>query len=260
MTFTKIAAGLIGSLSLVAAAQSAELWALSDNNQLARIDTDTKKVTGTWDVKNVEGGALRGIDVRPTDKKLYALGQNNVLYTIDPATATATAGKTLSQPLPGTGTAVVDFNPMADRLRLIAPDGTNFRVNVDTGEVVVDKPLNYAADGQWAGKTPKVVAGAYTNSYAGTKATQLFDIDAASANLMLQAPPNDGTLVARGMIAKKIKTAAFDIWSDGQGANRAFLMIDGTLHTLDLDTGKPTEVGKVKGLPKQVIDIAVPAM
>jgi len=257
MKFTLIAAALAGSLTLGAAANAAELWALSGDNKLARFDTNSKKVVGTWDIKGTKS-TLRGIDVRPANGKVYAVGNDNVIYTIDTATAMATAGPQLSQELPGKDWAVVDFNPVADRLRLIAPDGTNFRVNVDTGEVALDKPLNYAADGQWAGKTPKVVAGAYTNSFAGTKATQLFDIDANSGHLLLQAPPNDGTLVGKGQIVKKLSHGAFDIWSDGKGGNQAFLLIDGTLHTVDLETGKPTEVGKIKGLPKKVIDIAVP--
>jgi len=257
MKFTMIAAGLIASFSMAGAAQAADLWALSGSNKLAKIDTVAKKVTGTWDIKNVKT-SLRGIDVRPSNGKLYAVGDDNVLYTIDPSTATATAGAKLNQALPGKGSAVVDFNPVADRLRLIAADGTNFRVNVDTGEVVLDKALNYAADGAYAGKTPKVVAGAYTNSYAGTKATQLFDLDAATGQLLLQAPPNDGTLVAKGEIVKKLSKPAFDIVSDGKGGNQAYLLLDGALHTVDLETGKPTLVGKISGLPKGVIDLAAP--
>lgn len=256
MMITKIAAGLIATVGFVATTSAADLWALSDDNKIAKFSTESKKVLGTWDLKGVDS-PIRGFDVRPADGKLYAVGEDNVLYTIDPNTATATAGAKLSQALPGKGWAVVDFNPVADRLRLIAPDGTNFRVNVETGEVVVDKPLNYAADGQLKG-TPKVVAGAYTNSYKGTKETQLFNIDGASGQLVLQAPPNDGTLVAKGEVAKDIDYAAFDIWSDGKGGNQAFLLIDGVLHTLDHTNGKTTEVGKIGGLPKKVIDIAVP--
>lgn len=247
----------LAAASTMAGASAAEIWALSADNQLAAIDTDAKKVTGTWEVKGADT-ALRGIDVRPANGKLYAVGEDNVLYTIDPKTAQASAGAKLSQALPGKAWAVVSFNPVADRLRLIAPDGTNFRVNVDTGEVVVDKKLSYAADGAYQGKTPEIVAGAYTNSYAGTKETALYDIDAATGRLFHQAPPNDGILVDKGELAKKVKHAAFDIWSDGKGGNTAFVLIDGKLHTVALPQATTTEIGDIDGLPKKVIDIAVP--
>ena len=35
-----------------------------------------------------------------------------------------------------------------------------------------------------AGKTPRVVAGAYTNSFKDTKATALYNIDAATGSLV----------------------------------------------------------------------------
>lgn len=248
------AAALVSGMS---AASAAELWALTADNKLVKFDTEAKKATGTWDVKGTDT-TLRGMDIRPANGQLYALGEDDVLYTIDPASATAKAGPKLSASLPGDGWAVASFNPVADRFRLIAPDGTNFRVNVETGEVVTDKPLVYAQDSEWAGKKPEVVAGAYTNSYAGTKATQLFDIDAASGALLLQDPPNDGVLKTRGKIKDDIDVAAFDIWSDGKGANTAFLLVDGELHTVDLESGKPTSIGKIDGLPDNVIDIAVP--
>ncbi|MBU4609061.1 DUF4394 domain-containing protein [Achromobacter sp. GG226] len=250
------AAALVSGIS---AASAAELWALTADNQLVKFDTDAKKTTGTWKVKGTDT-TLRGMDIRPANGQLYALGEDNVLYTIDPATATAKPGAKLSEALPGTGWALASFNPVADRFRLIAADGTNFRVNVESGEVVKDKTLSYAPDSEWKDKTPKVVAGAYTNSYAGTKATQLLNVDANSGALLLQDPPNDGILKTRGKIKDGITSAAFDIWSDGKGGNTAFLLTGGELHTVDLETGKPTSVGKIEGMPSNVIDIAVPRM
>ena len=46
--------------------------------------------------------------------------------------------------------------------------------------------MAYAADGAYAGQTAQVVAGAYTNSYAGTETTELFTVDLATGMLMLQ--------------------------------------------------------------------------
>ena len=67
--------------------------------------------------------------------------------------------------------ATVDFNPVADRLRVIGSDGTSLRVNVDDGKVIKDGSLKYADTDANKGKTPKIMAGAYTNSVKGTKET-----------------------------------------------------------------------------------------
>ena len=64
-------------------------------------------------------------------------------------------------------TATVDFNPVADRLRVMGSDGTSLRVNVDDGKVTVDGSHKYKEGDANAGKTPKVVAGAYTQFVEG---------------------------------------------------------------------------------------------
>lgn len=55
--------------------------------------------------------------------------------------------------------ATVDFNPVADRLRIIGSNGINLRANVDDGKVTKDGELRFAESDQMKGKTPKVVAG-----------------------------------------------------------------------------------------------------
>ena len=70
-------------------------------------------------------------------------------------------------------------------------DGTSLRVNVDDGKATVDGPLKFKDGDAQAGKTPKVVAGAYTNSSNPKPgATALYDID-EGGHLLSQAPPND---------------------------------------------------------------------
>ena len=110
------------------------------------------------------------------------------------------------------------------------------------------------------GEKPNVVAGAYTNSFKGTKETALYDIDATIGALLKQAPPNDGVLNAVGKLGVKFETAAFDIWSDGQGKNEAWLMAGDWLHSVDLATGKATPAVQIKGV-SGIRDIAIlPAM
>src|SRR3712207_993674 len=101
--------------------------------------------------------------------------------------------------LPPDSMATVDFNPAADRLRIIGSDGTNLRANVDDGKVTKDGQLKFADGDMHKGKVPRVVAGAYTNSVKGAKETALFDLD-ASGVLVKQAPPNDGILNSVGTI------------------------------------------------------------
>jgi len=244
------------TLSLAAGtASAATLLALAADGQLFKIDSSSQTITATLTTDSPS--PLRGIDVRPANGMLYGLGSDNRLYTLDLNTGATSQVARLATPLPGSGQAVVDFNPVADRLRLLAADGTSLRVNVDSGEVVVDGSVAYAADGPYAGKSAQVVAGAYSDAYAGTESTALYNIDLATSSLMLQNPPNDGVQQAVGKIVEGLQAAALDIASDGQGGNTAYLLTGTTLHTLDLATGKPTTLGEIADLPATIIDIAV---
>ena len=168
----------------------------------------------------------------------------------------------LSEKLPDGAMFSVDFNPAADRMRVIGSDGTSLRVNVDDGKATVDGKLKYAESDAAKGAVPKVTAVAYTNSFAGTKETALYDIDAMAGALVKQAPPNDGILNTVGKLGVKIDGAvAFDIWSDGKGGNTAWLVSGNTLHSVDLATGTAKAMGAISGLKGRTMDIAIlPAM
>jgi hypothetical protein len=242
-----------------AAAPAAEVAALSGGNTISIVDTSAKKAVKSWRIQGI-GGKVVGIDVRPADGQLYALAADGGVFTVDLKTGKAAMKSKLDTMLkPGTW-ATVDFNPAADRLRIIGNDGMNLRANVDDGKVVVDGMLKFAATDMHKGETPNVVAGAYSNSYKGTKETALYDVDATIGALLKQAPPNDGVLNAVGKLGVKFTTAAFDIWSDGNGRNEAWLMAGDWLHRVDLATGKATPAVQIKGV-SGVRDIAIlPAM
>ena len=76
--------------------------------------------------------AVVGIDFRVQDEMLYGVGNGGGVYTIDPQTAAATFVNALTVPLDGT-TFGVDFNPAADRLRIISDTGQNLAHNVNDG-------------------------------------------------------------------------------------------------------------------------------
>jgi hypothetical protein len=249
------AAVLIGSV----AAQAAEVAAPTGDNTVSIVDTGKKAVTKTWKIEGVAGKVL-GIDVRPADNMLYAVGADGGIYTVDLKTGKATMKSKLEKNVDAKTMVTVDFNPVADRLRLMSNDGTSLRVNVDDGKVVTDGSHKFAETDMHKGEKPNVIAGAYSNSVKGTKETALYDIDGTIGALLKQAPPNDGVLNAIGKLGVKATTVAFDIWSDGNGKNEAWLMAGDWLHSVDLATGKATPSVQIKGV-SGVRDIAIlPAM
>ncbi len=250
------AAAVLGFSLLAGAAEAATITALTSDDRLISIDTATYKASPAVKVSGIEGRLL-GIDVRPKDKKLYGITDSDVIYTIDPRTGMASRVAKLSIAFAHGGRAVVDFNPQADRLRLLGSSGISYRVNVETGAVILDGMLKYGANDPSAGRQPFVTAGAYTNSMADAKGTELIDLDTAADTLVLQSPPNDGVLQTRGRVGADLdSSAAFDILLDEKDDNIGFVLSKGVLHTIDLDSGRLTRKGAVSGLPA-VIDIAV---
>jgi hypothetical protein len=255
-----VAVAALATSAVSSASQAAMLAALQDGKSIVWIDTDQKKVTGS--VKLDGGASLIGFDVRPSDGKLYGVTPDGVIVTIDVKTGKWEKKSQISEALPKMATFAVDFNPVADRMRILSSTGMSLRINVEDGKATVDGALKYAEADANKGKQPKVTAGAYSNSYAGTKETALYDIDAANGTFVRQAPPNDGTLNTIGKPGANIDgDIAFDIWSDGKGGNTGWLLAGGTLYMVDIAAGTTTSVGKISGLKGKIGDIAVlPAM
>lgn len=256
-TTLKIALAATALLGAAPIAQAATLVGLTADNRLVRIDSTTRRATAPVAVRGADG-ALIGIDMRPADGKLYGITANNQIVTIDPATGQATQVARLSEAFAGGGRVTLDFNPVADRIRLMGMNGTSFRIHPDTGAVTRDGSLKYAAGTPLAETMPRVTAGAYLNSVAGATATVLYTIDTSLSQLNVQMPPNDGVQVVRGPIGTGLPAGVgFDILTEGT-TNTAFLLAAGTLHTVNLETGAPTVLGPVTGLPAaEITDIAV---
>jgi Domain of unknown function (DUF4394) len=252
-------AALVAGIS-ASSASAATLAALADGTTILRIDTDMKKVTGS--VAIAGNATLVGIDVRPADGKLYGVTRDGAIVIVDASTGKWDKKSQLSEKLPEGATISVDFNPVADRMRILTSTGMSLRVNVDDGKAVVDGSLKYAETDSKKGKAPKVTAAGYSNSFAGTKETALYDIDASEGTLLKQAPPNDGIVSTIGTLGVKTDgPIAFDIWSDGKGANVGWLLAGGNLHSVDLVSGAAKSVGSIQGMKGNVTDIAImPAM
>ena len=218
----------------------------------------------------VTGLPLVGMDFRPATGVLYALGYDNVgsaqLYTVNQTTGVATAVAAPFALVLGGATDRIgfDFNPAADRIRVVSTTGANVRLNPITGGLAVtDTNLTYAAGDANAGTTPRVGSGAYTNSVSGAAPlnTLLYDLDelnngnTSSGFLTTQNPPNSGFLNTVGPLLLGAFTVGlarnFDLdiyFNPTTGQNVAYLEevnVNGgsNLYTLNLETGQATLVG-----------------
>jgi len=209
--------------------------------------------------------ALIGIDYRVQDGQLYGVGNAGGVYTLSTGNAAATLVNRLTIALEGTSFGV-DFNPVADRLRVISNTGQNLRHNVNAGGVtLLDGTLTYTAPAPAVG----VIGAAYTNNdLDANTATTLFDLDSTLDQIVLQVPANAGTLSPTGKLTVDIEgPVGFDIYSTVRRGATVHLQALATLATpvngfvglysIQLLTGKATLRGAVKS-PSPVIDIAIP--
>ena len=200
---------------------------------------------------------LIGIDFRVQDKKMYGVGDRGGVYVIDTRNAAAMKVSQLSVSLAGTSFGV-DFNPAADRLRIVSDTGQNLRHNVNTGGVTaVDDLLDYPVPTvlNSVGPTAMGVTGsAYTNNDLDpSTATTLYALDSNLDQVDIQSPPNDGTLAATGKLGVDAAiSVGFDIYStirDGITVNVQSLaslqMASGAsnFYSINLPTGKATSRG-----------------
>ncbi|MEV7645274.1 DUF4394 domain-containing protein [Streptomyces rubiginosohelvolus] len=222
--------------------------------------TDIGRVSGLrGDTKVV------GIDFRVQNEKLYGVGDRGGVYTLNTANARATKVSQLTVALAGRQFGV-DFNPAANRLRVISNTGQNLRHNIDDSAA----PLGTTTDGTLTNPTtsPTTAAGvtgaAYTNNdLNAATATTLFDIDTMADRVSLQSPANAGTLAPTGNLGVNAgPDAGFDIYfSPKRGTNRGFATLNtgGTarLYEVDVLTGAARDLGAFSQR-RQVTDLALP--
>jgi Domain of unknown function (DUF4394) len=214
---------------------------------------------------------LVGIDFRVQDGQLYGLGDHGGIYTIDTGTAQAFKVTDLTVDLDGASFGV-DFNPAADALRVVSDTGQNLRHPFSGPlqfQTQTDMPLSYTPGTNATG----VAGAAYTNNdLDASTGTTLFDIDTTLDQVALQSPPNNGSLVATGLLTVDADTTVgFDNYTrlrDGVAvANNAFatLVVDGTtgFYRVNLLAGTAILIDTFSGdltddFGDPVTDIAIP--
>jgi len=272
-----VAAAAIGQALLSTSAFAGEpAVGLTDANQLVFFDTDTPgtiiRTIAVTGLQPTEG--LVAIDFRPgggTDalaRQLYALSAQSRVYTINltsgtadlvPGTSSPPAGATGTNPftpLLASPVAGLDFNPQADRLRVLTDAEQNLRL--------VPLPISTFTDTALTGNG-EAAAAAYTENYPAARATTLFAIDAGTDTLIRQGVAGGGNVPAtdgpNGGVGTTIGSGlGFDTAGPATsldisaGGGRAFAGLTAppalgatTLHTIDLTTGTATAAGAIGG-------------
>lgn len=249
-----LAFACVATFASAAAAQAQTGYGVNSNGTLFSFDVNN---AGTVNIVTTLPFVPEAIDFRPGTSTLYAIdvgAETTQLYTVNIQTGgvTPVGDGFPSQVINGAGsysllgaTIGFDFNPrtlQADgsvRIRVVASNGTNLRLNSDTGGVAaVDTPLDYPAADPNAAATPMVDGAAYTNSARSTTAaagaTTLYVMDFGTDDLATQNPPNAGQLNTVGPFGGSVNADSgigFDIVTDpastddGIGGDRAYAVL-----------------------------------
>jgi hypothetical protein len=240
-----------------------ELVAVTQFNRLISFNRGApqKLCTGPTNITGLQAGDnVLGVDVRPRDGLLYALGTSSTrLYTISTTPGTGFASATMGPVLQPAGGSIFnglsgndfgfDFNPMADRLRVVSNTGQNLSIDVDMGLVTSQSTLNPGL--------PGVTAAAYSGNVVNSSATTLYVIDTSNEGLLTQGVPTttpaNGTLTRIGNLGTADITGSngFDISGRDGSAVAAFTLASDTgssdLFNINIGSGLATRVNTIGG-------------
>lgn len=254
MKSLSVTAALIGALAAPVAADTA--IGLAGDRTLVMIDLGSGQVTGMREL-DMQGRML-GVDYRPATDSLIGVTDTFEVVEIDPETGALSVIVQMDTEMAiADGAAViVDINPAADALRFMSGT-TNHRINLGSGAVMVDGSLTFT-DGTEG--SPMVGGTAYSNSFGRPEGTVMYNIDAALGALLVQTAPNAGDNEVIGSLGVMLDgPIAFDIVTDADGNNTAWLAANGGLHTVSLADGSVTGSWQIAGLDVTLRDMTVMA-
>jgi hypothetical protein len=241
---------------------------LTDDQTLVTFASDNPtRVRTAGRIRGLAGDRrLVGIDCRVSNSKAYGVGDRGGIYTLSLLDATATKVSRLTIALEGRAFDV-DFNPAANRLRVISDSGQNLRHNLDDptgtpppGVTVADTALTIPPATQPA--TGISGAAYYNNDLDPATATTLFTLDPGRDQVAIQSPANAGLLAPTGTVGVDADgDACFDIHYSADGAaadgrGLAALKVNGSyrMYRVDLLTGKARLLGAFPA-HRQVTDL-----
>jgi hypothetical protein len=232
------------------------VFAVTEGQALIRFNAGTpRRIELRRPISGLAAGeTLVGIDFRVARGVLYGLSSAGRLVTLDTASGAARAvGSAPPVALQGTRFGV-DFNPVADRVRVVSDSGQNLRFHPDTGALAAtDPPLAPLADGAPA---PRIAGAGYTYNKDNDRLTTNYALDIGRGWLVTQGSvegrepvvsPNTGRIGDVGALGTgPVDDADFDIADIGNVALAALRQGGRTrLHLIDLASGRATLLGTV---------------
>jgi Domain of unknown function (DUF4394) len=248
-----------------------DIVGLTNDNKLVQFSSNKPSPRETGTIRGLAGGDTRlvGIDYRVQDSKLYGVGDKGGLYILETNGQATSVGR-LTIALQGTNFGV-DFNPVANALRVVSDTGQNLRqpfAATPLPATVADIQLSYPPVPPATQPVPAatgITGAAYTNNDTDpSTATTLYDLDTTLDQIVIQSPANTGQLAATGKLTVDVDTnAGFDIYSVVRGGSTtgltafATLQVGGQygLYRITLFSGKAELVG---ALDRNVVDLAIP--
>ena len=246
------------------APRGAVIYALDNGNRLLMFGTEsTDSISRLVEVSGLPIlRRLIAIDFRPSNGKLYGVGNDSRLYTVDTLTGAATpVGQPFSPSIISSFDIHfgMDFEPATGRIRLISSElGVNWSINPDDGTATTGESPHYAAgdphEGQPAhigGLTfvpaslfPSISAVGLSLSRGGSGLCEdvLMAMDTELGQLITACDADSGDFSSLGPIPGIESLACVEldysgpgggIWATGQRINGAF----NSLGTVDPESG-----------------------
>jgi hypothetical protein len=278
------------------------IFGLSSDNSIYVLRPSATQWVRLGRVDNVRGGNMVGIDFRAADNTsniLYGVTDIGDVYKVNLATNpfTVTPISTMATKFTGGFSGLMDFNPVANALRVIGANDQNLAVvngadgsNLST--TVAQTKLTYAAGDPAAGQDPEISGGAYSNNFVGATSTIFYMVDHARDTLVtISTLTATGSSNTAGGVLKTIgsfvdtagnplnmsPTTDFDIYTDSTGRNflvgqttRLLFSIDLSTVNINLPVGQTQRVVVRRGVPSNqlgvgdtrisggIFDIAIP--
>src|SRR5262245_24314453 len=275
--------GLMGRSSVTATQNivlpKANIYGLTTDNTFYVLTPGATSFTkfGRINPNQIGGQNLIGIDFRVADGQLYAAGDKGGLFTINLAGGpSASQVSTMSPRFGGGVQSLMDFNPVANALRLISSGDLNYAVvNSNGGNLnttAIQTKLAYATGDVNFGVDPNIIGGAYSNNYVGAPNTIFYMIDfdldtfVTIAGLTATGSSNTGggqlqtigpIVDGSGQSVNFSSVADLDIYTDKNRVNTLVAMTGRKIFTIDLNQiNQNQQVGQTQNVVAKGITLS----